>query len=86
LTRLETRVVDTSKEQIARAGESAGLRDRLARLEGRLSDLSKEQLARAVETAALREKLFRLEQGSSTRSFEEPIPAPLVVEENARCK
>jgi len=80
-TRLETRVVDTSNEQIARAGESAGLRDRLARLEGRLSDLSKEQLARAVETAALREKLFRLEQRASVRSFEEPIPAEVVVEE-----
>jgi hypothetical protein len=74
-------VVDTSKEQIARAGESAGLRDRLARLEGRLSDLSKDQLARAVETAALREKLFRLEQRSPARSFEEAIPAEVVVED-----
>ena len=39
LTRIESRVLESSKEQIARAGESAGLRDRLARLEARLSDL-----------------------------------------------
>jgi hypothetical protein len=79
LTRIEGRVVEGSKEQITRAGETAGLRDRLTRLEGRLGDLSKEQLARAVETAGLRERLFRLEQRPSMpvapgTYAEEPTP------------
>jgi chromosome segregation ATPase len=62
LTRIEGRVMETSKEQIARAGEATGMRDRLARLEARLTDLSREQVARAVESAGLRERVFRLEQ------------------------
>jgi hypothetical protein len=59
---MEGRVVESCKEQVARAGEFAGFRDRMTRLETRLSDLSKEQLARAVETAGMRERMFRLEQ------------------------
>jgi polyhydroxyalkanoate synthesis regulator phasin len=55
-------VLELSKDQVARAGEATGLRDRLARLEARLSDLSREQVARAVESAGLRERVFRLEQ------------------------
>jgi archaellum component FlaC len=62
LTRIESRVLETSKEQIARAGEATGMRDRVARLEARLTDLSREQVARAVESAGLRERVFRLEQ------------------------
>jgi len=62
LARIESRVLETSKEQLARAGEATGMRDRLARLEARLTDLSREQVARAVEAAGLRERVFRLEQ------------------------
>jgi chromosome segregation ATPase len=67
-TRIENRVLETSKEQIARAGEATGMRDRLARLEARLTDLSREQVARAVESAGLRERVFRLEQRAGALS------------------
>ena len=78
--------MEYSKDQIARAGEAAGLRDRLGRLEARLGDLSKEQLARAVESAGLRERLFRLEQrggagGENTGHFEEASRMSLPVED-----
>ena len=78
-------MVESSKDQIARAGEATGFRDRVTRLEGRLSDLSKEQVARAVETAGLRERLFRVEQRSGTSAaagaFAEPERAPVSVED-----
>lgn len=72
LTRVESRVLETSKEQIARAGEATGMRDRVARLEARLTDLSREQVARAVESAGLRERVFRLEQRAGALA----TPAP----------
>ena len=58
LTRIENRVLETSKEQIARAGEATGLRDRLARLEARAwTTLSRRAgRVRAVEAAGLRER------------------------------
>src|SRR5439155_27334159 len=85
LTRIESRVVDASKDHVARAGEAAGFSDRLTRLEGRISDLTKEQLARAVETAGLRERLFRVEQrtngiaATSTAPADVPDAPPLTI-------
>ena len=69
LTRIENRVLETSKEQIARAGESTGLRDRLARLEARLSDLSREQVAEVFD-APEEEAVEHI--ADSTDAFHEP--------------